>query len=42
MMHNSETMNGATPEEIAEFAVKVADATIEKLYFPPYHKEEVK
>lgn len=34
MMHNSNVLNGGvTPEEIAEFAIKTADAVIEKLYF---------
>jgi len=34
MMHNSNVLNGeVTPEELAEFAIKTADAVIEKLYF---------
>lgn len=34
MMHNSNVLKGGvTPEEIAEFAVKTADAVLEKLYF---------
>lgn len=40
MMHNSNVFNGdVAPEEIADFAIKTADAMIEKLYFTPKEEE---
>ena len=34
MMQNNNVLNeGAAPEDVAEYAIKVADAMIEKLYF---------
>lgn len=34
LMHNGEIFKAnATPEDVAEYAMKVADAMIEKLYF---------
>jgi hypothetical protein len=40
MMHISYVFNGdVAPEEIADFAIKTADAMIEKLYFTPKEEE---
>ena len=41
MMHNAEIFKTeVTPEEIADIAIKVADALIEKLYFTPKEDKE--
>lgn len=43
MMHNPELFKAdISPEETANVAIEIADKMIEKLYFPPYHKEVVK
>jgi hypothetical protein len=40
LMHNQELLNGhATAEDVAEYAIKVADAMIEKLYFTKEEEE---
>lgn len=34
LMHNEEILkSNATPEDVAEYAIKITDAMIEKLYF---------
>jgi hypothetical protein len=44
MMHNPEMLKSDdfTPEGVVDAAIIMADKMIEKLYFTPYHKEEVK
>lgn len=42
-LHNPEILKAElTPEDLADFAIELADKVIEKLYFNPSEKEEVK
>jgi hypothetical protein len=42
LCRNPHTTDETNLEALVEAAIIMADKMIEKLYFPPYHKEEVK